>query len=98
LEANSEGVADFMASLTAVVSRQIDRIIILPLHGTTQELATIEDAICFVDNYDEAANVDSFARYDIQVRYNNSNRVDGTFCDKESAINFLRTYQPLSTG
>jgi hypothetical protein len=95
LEANKEGVISFMASLTAAVSRQIDRIIVLPLHGRMQELSTIEKAIDFVKDYNEGANVAVFVRYEIQVRYNNGNRVDGTFGDKESAIDFLRTYQPL---
>ncbi len=95
LEANNEGVISFMASLTAAVSRQIDRIIVLPLHGSMQELSTIEEAINFVKDHNEAANVAPFVRYEIQVRYNNGNRVDGTFSDKESAIEFLRTYKPL---
>lgn len=93
LEANKEGVATFMASLTAAVSRQIDRILVLPLHGTTHELKTIEEAIRFVEGFDEATAVASFTRYEIQVRYNNGNRVDGTFRDKESAVEFLRNYQ-----
>lgn len=96
LQANAVGVATFTTSLNAVVSRQIERIIILPLHGTAREWDTIEDAISFIENYDEGASINIFARYEIEVRYNNGNRVDGTFGDKESAVEFLRIYQPVS--
>jgi hypothetical protein len=96
LEANAEGVTAFIASLTAAVSRQIERIVILPLHGMARDLGTIEEAINFVENYAEGANVKTFARYEIHVHYNNGNRVQGTFSDKASAIDFLRTYQPVS--
>lgn len=95
LEANDEGVAAFIASLTAAVSRQIERIVVLPLHGIARDLGTIEEAIRFVENYAEGAKVEPFARYEIQVRYNNGNLVEGTFGDKTSAIDFLRTYQPV---
>lgn len=96
LRANAAGVATFITSLTAAVSRQIERIIILPLHGAAREWDTIEEAIDFIENYDESAGVNIFARYEIQVRYNNSDRVDGTFGDKERAVEFLRIYQPVS--
>lgn len=96
LIANAASVATFITSLTEVVSRQIDRIIILPLHGSLREWNTIQEAITFIENYDEGASTNNFVRYEIQVRYNNGNRVDGTFGDKESAVKFLRIYQPPS--
>jgi hypothetical protein len=96
LRANADAVNHFTASLTKTVSRQIERIIVLPLHGTTRELINVEEAIRFVESYDEDTSVEAFQRYEIQVRYNNGNRIDGTFSDKESAIEFLRSYQPVS--
>ena len=96
LRANSESVKDFIASLSVAVLRQIERIIVLPLHGTGHEMISVEDAIRFIQNYDEAANVDSFERYEIQVRYNNGNRIEATFGDKNAAIDFLRIYQPVT--
>jgi hypothetical protein len=95
LDENREGVATFIASLTAAVSRQIERIVVLPLHGIARDLNTIEEAIRFVENYAEGVKVEPFVRYEIQVRYNNGNLVEGTFRDKKSAIDFLRTYQPV---
>jgi hypothetical protein len=95
LEANREGVASFIAALAIAVSRQIERIVVLPLHGIPRDLSTIDEAIAFVQNYVEGAEIEPFARYEIQVRYNNGNLIEGTFGDKASAIEFLRTYQPV---
>lgn len=92
LSANATDVAHFIASMTKVVSRQVERIIVLPLHGSERELVTVEGAIEFVTSYVESASVENFQHYEIQVRYNNENRIDGTFRDKESAIEFLRLF------
>ena len=54
------------------------------------------------DDSNVASNSESgsgrrFERYEIQVRYNNGNLIEGRFKDKASAIEFLRGYQPPST-
>jgi len=94
LESNEAGVQTFMASLTASVARQIDRILILPLHGRTYEARTIDDAIRLIESYNEGAGVSGFERYEIQVRFSNGNEITGKFNDKASAIEFLHIYQP----
>lgn len=95
MRANAESVKEFIASLAIAASRQIERIIVLPLHGLGHEVTTIGEAIEFIENYCEAANVDNFDRYEIQVRYNNGNKIDATFGNKDGAIEFLRIYQPV---
>ena len=35
------------------------------------------------------------AKYEIQIRYNNGDSIKGEFVEKEGAVAFLRTYQPL---
>ncbi len=96
LSFHKSDVATFMKSLESAVSRQIVRIIILPLHGIKTELKTVPDAIAFIQKYDEfrcSARVD---RYEIQVRYNNGNEIEGRFNDKQSALDFLRAYHPIA--
>lgn len=95
LEAHQDAVKRFMASLEKVVLRQIERIIVLPLHGSTTELKTVDEAISFIKKYGEKASDKPVERYEIQVRYNNGNIVEGKFKDKDSAIEFLRAYQPV---
>jgi hypothetical protein len=95
LKSRAEDVDQFIASLSSAVSRQIERIIILPLHGETCELNNIDEAVTFIERYNERGQVDRFVRYEIRVLYNNGNKIDGAFIDKQSAIQFLRIYQPL---
>lgn len=94
LKGNQARVKNFMASLTASVARQIEKILILPLHGKTYEVMTINDAVSLIESYDEGAGVSEFERYEIQIRFSNGNEITGRFNDKPSAIEFLRIYQP----
>ncbi|HEX7772594.1 MAG TPA: hypothetical protein VF435_09240 [Pyrinomonadaceae bacterium] len=95
IKACPDDVKAFMGSLTTAVSRQIESILVLPLHGNPHRVTTVEDALKFIQRYDENRDVDRFERYEIRVRYNNDNEVNGAFNDKESAIEFLRIFQPL---
>ena len=95
MKAHKKDVADFLNSLSQSVSRQIDRIVILTLHGQSHEVTTIEDAVALIESYDERKQSASFVRYEIHVRYNNGNDVRGEFYDKVSAVEFLRNYQPI---
>lgn len=91
-------VVQFMSALEKVVSRRLDRIIVLPLHGTTVEHASVGDAIKFIEAYKERGGEQPIARYETEVRYNNDDSIRGTFRDKADAIAFLRTYQPVAVA
>jgi hypothetical protein len=95
LEINSDEVQQFMSKLSRVILREIEAIRLLPLHGTAFTYSSIEEAIKFIENYDEQDSSKSVVKYEIEVRYNNGDRIRGEFEDKEQAIQFLRTYQPL---
>ena len=88
-------VEKFIEVLEKVVSRQIDRITILPLHGTAKDLPTVADAIKFIEGYEEKADKHPIQRYEIRIRYNNGDSIEATFRDKGDAVTFLRTYQPV---
>jgi hypothetical protein len=96
-EAHADQVSEFLTALSATVLRQVERIVVLALHGESQEMATIDDAIQFIESYDAASGVaKKVERFEIQVRYNNGNLIEGKFKDKAGAIEFLRSYQPVS--
>lgn len=95
LETQSRDVKEFMASLERVISRQIERIVVLPLHGTIVELPTVSDAIKFIERYKEESGNHLISRYEIQIRYSNADLVKGDFRDKSDAIEFLRAYIPI---
>lgn len=97
LRLNQADVQHFMNSLEQVVLRQIERITIVPLHGNAYQVATVPEAISFIEGYVDAAGAGlPVVRYEIEVRYNNGNVIEGKFGDKESAVEFLQTYHPAA--
>jgi hypothetical protein len=96
IDAQAQQTVAFMKSLEEAVLRQIDRITVLPLHGTICELVNVEDAIAFIEGYNHDGGGQSVTRYEVQIKYNNGNTVDGRFGDKASAIEFLKTFAPVA--
>ena len=95
LDDHQEDVKKFSAAMEKVLSRQIERISVLPLYGSVIEFTTVEDALASLQSYDKESILDpAFVRYEIEVRYDNGNTLRGTFHDKESAITFLEAYKP----
>jgi hypothetical protein len=94
LQQHGAEVDAFMEALERVVSRQIHRITVLPLHGNPTALGKIEDAIEFIQNYREKAGHTPIQRYEIRILYSNDDSVEAAFREKSDAIAFLRTYQP----
>ena len=86
-------VKEFVTALESAVMRQVQTVIILALHGKAHEVKSIQEAIKFIDSYED---VDSkpVERYEIQVRYNNGDTIEGRFKDKASAIEFLTGFIP----
>jgi len=89
-------VAEFVQSLTVCVSRQIERIIVLALHGQAHEALTVDDAIRFIETYDDGGRSRPIERFEIEVRYSNGDTIRGNFRDKPAAIEFLKNYQPVA--
>jgi hypothetical protein len=97
LVANKAQVEAFVGNLSAAILRQVERIVILPLHGAETELSTVEEAVRFIEAYADGAGTSaSVVRFEIHVLYTNGNTVDGRFKDKASAVEFLKTYHPAS--
>lgn len=87
---NQKLLDQFFAELQATLDRQVEQIILIPLHGQQNEFGTIHEAITFVKNYQEHALRDGgFRKYEIIVRYSNSDKIEASFQDKEKAIGFL---------
>ncbi|MBT9166263.1 MAG: hypothetical protein DDT25_00946 [Chloroflexi bacterium] len=88
---NKDILNQFFAELQATLDRQIEQIILIPLHGQQSEFGTVADAISFVTNYREDSLRDgTFRKYEIIVRYTNNDKIDASFQDKEKAVAFLR--------
>ena len=91
---NDAQVKEFIAALTIAVSRKIQRIVVLPLHGQIEELLTLDEAIAFLRRYDDQNGRKPIHRYEIQIGYSNGDSIEGKFAEKEEAIEFLESYRP----
>lgn len=92
LKLNQQEVNTFFESLEKAVSRFIESISVLPLHGVSSTLTTVKEAIDFIESYQNGNGSLSVLKYEIVVRYNNKDKVEGMFNSKESAIEFLESY------
>lgn len=92
LRLNKEEVVDFFDSLSKSISRFVERVIILPLHGEESSSNSIGEAISFLKAYTEDRSKLPVAKYEVIIKYNTGDRIDASFKDKKDAIRFLETY------
>ncbi len=92
LRLHSAELHTFIQSLEVVLTRTVQAVYVVALHGSSQEMTSVADAITFLIGYTEAATAHGFLRYEVLVRYTNGNEMSGRFNDKGSAIDYLRQY------
>jgi hypothetical protein len=86
-------MAQFLAALDASLSRGVQGVTVIVLHGTAQQLASVPDAISFLQGYDDSRPSPALAlKYEVDVRYNNGDVIHGVFQQKAEAIRFLQTF------
>lgn len=91
VKTNQQLLDKFFLELQATLDRQIERVILIPLHGEQSEFESIDAAIAFVRNYaEDKPHGGGFHKYEIIVRYSNSDRIDASFQDKTKAVAFLQ--------
>jgi hypothetical protein len=93
LTLNEEPVVTFMSALERAVTRQVERIRVLPLHGKSVDLPTAEEAITFIQTYRPADKSDPFIRMDILISLSDGSRIEGQFVEVQTAIEFLDMYK-----
>jgi hypothetical protein len=92
LKLNNKSVDEFLSSLSDSVSRFIERIIILPLHGQESVSRSVNKAIDFLTKYSEDKPKLPLSKYEIIIKYNTGDRIEASFKDKNDSIKFLETY------
>lgn len=91
VSSNQDLINLFFIKLENTLDRQIEMIVLIPLHGQENQFETISDAITFVANYEEHSFQDGcFRKYEIVVRYGNGDKIEASLGNKEKAIDFLR--------
>lgn len=93
LKLNKKGVDEFLSSLSDSVSRFIERIIILPLHGQENISNSVTEAIDFLKKYSEDKPKLPLSKYEIIIKYNTGDRIEASFQDKKDCVAFLETYK-----
>jgi hypothetical protein len=94
IEINSPQIKAFLERLKGVIVRKLTRIRITPLHGAAVEWKTVDEAIDFINKYNEAAAHSPLVKYEVDVVYSNGDRIQGVFAAKKDAIQFLQSYKP----
>jgi hypothetical protein len=90
VEINQALLDHFFIELQATLDRQIEQVMLIPLHGQQNEFTNIAEAISFVQNYPEAGFCEgNFRKYEVIIRYSNNDKIDASFQNKEKAISFL---------
>ncbi|MFH0979996.1 MAG: DNA methylase [Planctomycetota bacterium] len=90
-ESHNEMLTDFLSALRAALKRRVQSVYIIPLHGSPHELPSVDDAIAFLQRFDESVPVSRFIRYEVAVRYSNGDEIRGSFENRLEAILFLKT-------
>jgi hypothetical protein len=87
---NSDLLNSFFSSLKNVLDRQIDKIILIPLHGKENQFQEVQKALRFIQNYNAQIITDGvFRKFEIIVWYNNGSKIDAQFTNKNEMITFL---------
>lgn len=94
LSAEEDQVQTFISALALSLSRSIQSIRVLVLHGVSHTVTSVAEAIEIIDtaNYakQRATELD-FAKFEIDIVYNNDDTIRGTFHNGDSALEFLRS-------
>ena len=94
LEIHAAEVVAFTERLAKSIAREIEAVFVLPLHGRETLIASVEQAIAYIEGYNEVVQALPVVNYIIEVRYNTGDRIEGKFASKDAAIDFLRGYLP----
>ena len=92
LRFNNINVKSFFNELEIAISRYIDSVRILALHGEAYSATNIIEAVQYIENYDVEKINAPIAKYEIIISYNNGDKINGTFIRKEEALDFLKIY------
>jgi hypothetical protein len=80
----------FFESLNRKLDRVVDRVIIVPLFGVTNEFQTSGAAAAFIESFDAASANGPFRKFEVQVNFSNGDSISGNFAESLEAIRFLR--------
>jgi hypothetical protein len=90
---HQKDIADFFGALDKTVTRRIEKIIVIPLHGQETECSSVVEAIAFLSSYQSSSVKGIVYKYEINIRYNNGDKIIAEFTEKTTALDFLSKYK-----
>lgn len=89
LSLNKNQINNFFTALEKAISKKIDRLYLIPLHGRTYEFRTIDELISFVHEYKGDIENLPLVKYEVFVKYTNGSEIKSQFKEKEEIYAFL---------
>jgi hypothetical protein len=86
---NQAAIDSFFAALRQRLSRQVTRVVVVPLYGRVNEFATIEDALRFLEGHKIYEGSAVFRKYEIRVEFSNGDKVEAFIEAKNKVKEFL---------
>lgn len=83
----------FMSDLSRTVLRRIERISVLPLHGSVTECISVDEAINLIKTHDPSRSAGPLVRFEVIIRYDNGDRITADFASPADAVAFLESFE-----
>jgi hypothetical protein len=93
VEKHQQDINSFLSALDNVVQRRIERVVVIPLHGSQTECFSVGEAIVFLSSYETVHVRGPAYKYEIHIRYSSGDKITAEFGHKGEALEFLRKYQ-----
>lgn len=86
---NKQEIDQFLKALEASIRRQIEYVLVLPLHGKEMRFSDINQAISYITEYTAIPEDAIIDRYIVGIAFNDGSQINCIFRDKEMAVDFL---------
>lgn len=93
VKGHQKEIDEFLGTLSRTITRCIDRIVVIPLHGRETWCSSVGEAIAFLSSYESAHVHAPIYKYEIQIRYSSGDKITAEFTEKGAALEFLRKYE-----
>ncbi len=88
-----EDLENFVARLEKRIVRQVQSVLVIPLHGNQLHFTGVREAIDAVSAYPIAPTEADFLRFEVQITYTNGDRIQASFGSGVDAVDFLETFE-----
>ncbi len=84
--------ARFRVALESTIARRVERVTVLPLHGSARDFESLGDAIDAIESYETPDAIPLLVRWEVAIRFSNGDRIEARFQEPATAVDFLRTF------